>query len=81
MFIATQVSLLQLLCGNCHDSPSWSGLQEQSRLGLDIVCWGARWVQGALNGLAALMLLEEGAAQTAMAIKTYREVGLVAACC
>ncbi|KAL0055912.1 hypothetical protein WJX82_005648 [Trebouxia sp. C0006] len=32
-----------------------------------------RVLLGALNGLAALMLLEEGAAQTAMAIKTYRE--------
>ncbi len=40
-----------------------------------------RVLLGALNGLAALMLLEEGAPQTAMAIKTYREVGFVAACC
>ena len=40
-----------------------------------------RVLLGALNGLAALMLLEDGAAQSAMAIKTYREVGLVAACC
>lgn len=37
-----------------------------------------RMLLGALNGLAALMLLEEGAPQT---IKTYREVGIVAACC
>lgn len=33
-----------------------------------------RVLLGALNGLAALMLLENGAAQTVMAIKTYREV-------
>ena len=33
-----------------------------------------RVLLGALNGLAALMLLENGAAQTAMAIKTYRKV-------
>ena len=33
-----------------------------------------RVLLGALNGLAALMLLESGPAQTAMAIKTYREV-------
>ena len=36
-----------------------------------------RVLLGALNGLAALMLLENGAAQTAMAIKTYREVQFV----
>ncbi len=33
-----------------------------------------RVLLGALNGLAALMLLENGPTQTAMAIKTYREV-------
>lgn len=33
-----------------------------------------RVLLGALNGLAALMLLESGPAQTALAIKTYREV-------
>lgn len=33
-----------------------------------------RVLLGALNGLAALMLLENGPTQTALAIKTYREV-------
>ena len=33
-----------------------------------------RVLLGALNGLAALMLLETGPTQTALAIKTYREV-------
>ena len=33
-----------------------------------------RVLLGALNGLAALMLLESGPAQTALAIITYREV-------
>ena len=33
-----------------------------------------RVLLGALNGLAALMLLEDGTTQKAMAIKTYREV-------
>lgn len=33
-----------------------------------------RVLLGALNGLAALMLLENSPAQTALAIKTYREV-------
>lgn len=33
-----------------------------------------RVLLGALNGLAALMLLESGPTQTALAIQTYREV-------
>ena len=33
-----------------------------------------RVLLGALNGLAALMLLESGPNQTAMAIQTYRQV-------
>ena len=33
-----------------------------------------RVLLGALNGLAALMLLETGPTQAALAIKTYREV-------
>lgn len=33
-----------------------------------------RVLLGALNGLAALMLLEPGPQQTAMAIQTYRQV-------
>lgn len=33
-----------------------------------------RVLLGALNGLAALMLLDTGPTQTALAIKTYREV-------
>ena len=33
-----------------------------------------RVLLGALNGLAALMLLDNGPSQTALAIKTYREV-------
>lgn len=34
-----------------------------------------RVLLGALNGLAALMLLEPGPSQTALAINTYRQVG------